>query len=665
MRVIPRPRPHLSPISKRETAKQANNSTMKIPFALLAASTIHTQQQLGGGDVVLAFSSSLAPLVTKKTTFNTAATELQSTTSLEEPLTSEASSTSNKIRPLHQNWFPVSITTALKLDRPNAIELLSQKLVLYQDNGSWTCLADRCSHRFAPLSEGRLISRSGDSSDTVNKEASTASSSCTSCSIQCAYHGWQFDSTGKCTTVPQNPSSSDKAQSVPKYPCREESGMVWVWADADSTTWDMAKSIPLPISPLVRRAYENYGADACFMRDLPYGMELLGENLLDLSHLPFSHHSVGGLDRNFGGELPLRMMSEQERITYAQWEEEFLDKDQKEEYAVPLHQAEVMNANDTDPIFIAIANRFPSGVSENANATISFYEPCHVRYRRERLPGTFGHVELFMSPTSAGKSRVFLWNTIYKPEEPVAAKTLKTRLAKLSPLAAIKKALLAKLMNPATSRAHSVAHLIFDGDGIFLNYQGNRMHESGLTFRDYSTPSSSDILLNSYRRYLDSAAKLSTKAAAKTVSYQSGDAYAGGILRSEMLDRYNSHTKNCKVCLQEMERNEKQRGLVNICKTALVGAGGASTAALIATLLPGKVLSKAIARAAAMSILASFLGYTGLSKKEAKLDPRYSRSNSKIMSTLKRIKSQYQLYRSPITINEALLYQVISSPLSK
>ncbi len=586
---------------------------MKIPFALLAISIHRIQNQLG--DV---HAYSLAPLFSKKTS-NTAATQLRST-SLEDPVTSSSSSleaSPNKIRPLHQNWFPVSITSALKSDRPNAIELLSQKLVLYQDNGSWTCLADRCSHRFAPLSEGRLVPKSDDG-NTVDK-ATPSSKSCTSCSIQCAYHGWEFDSTGKCTNVPQFPSSPDKAQPVPTFPCREDSGMIWVWADPDSSTWDMAESIPLPISPLVRRSYENYGADACFMRDLPYGVELLGENLLDLSHLPFSHHNVGGLDRKLGGELPLRMMSENERTSYAKWEEDFLDDDQKK-YAVPIHQAEVLNANDTDPVFLSIANRFPNSVSETANATISFFEPCHVRYRRERLTGTFGQVELFMSPTRGGKSRVFLWNTIYKPEEPPVAKTLKTRLAKLSPLAAIKKAVLAKLMNPATTRAHSVAHLIFDGDGIFLNYQGNRMYENDLTFRDYSTPSSSDVLLNAYRRYLDSAAKLSTKAAAKSVSYQNAAAYGNDITRSEMLDRYNSHTKFCNICLQDMERAEKKRDIVNICKTALVGAGGASTAALIAALLPGKALSKTVARAAVMSILASFLGYTGLSKQEAKLE---------------------------------------------
>jgi hypothetical protein len=38
----------------------------------------------------------------------------------------------------------------------------------------------------------------------------------------------------------------------------------------------------------------------CFMQDLPYGMELLGENLLDLSNLPFSHHFVWNAGLEYG-----------------------------------------------------------------------------------------------------------------------------------------------------------------------------------------------------------------------------------------------------------------------------------------------------------------------------------------------------------------------------
>lgn len=540
------------------------------------------------------------------------------------------------IRPLQNNWWPVSVVTSLQADRPNAIELLGQKLVLFRedggtnDQGEWQCLADQCAHRFAPLSEGRVVPKS----DSVGGD----SGGCASCTLQCAYHGWEFQGDGKCTKVPQQSTSSSvsiderKVSSVPSYPVREDSGMLWVWSNPDETTWNLANSIPLPISPLIRSTFEKFGGHACFMRDLPYGMELLGENLMDLAHLPFSHHSVGGLDREFGGELPLRVMSEQERVDYATWEKEFGNED----YSVPLYQVEVVNATQTDPILLLIANRFPSGVSDTASATISFFDACHVRYRREPTPGNFGHVELFMSPTGAGKSRVFLWNAFHRPAAPGPENpTLKSRLAKLSPIAALKKVLISKLMNPATVRSHSSSHFIFDGDGIFLHKQGDRMRRKSLSYRDYSTPSSCDVLLNSFRRYLDSAARLAMeqsesddpagigKAAATAVSFEgTGNGYSDSLPREELLDRYNSHTKHCAICSAELERCERKRSVYQTAKTALTGAGGASTVALLVGLAPGAALPASIGRLAGIGVASSIFGSMGLSKLKRNIDKK-------------------------------------------
>lgn len=182
----------------------------------------------------------------------------------------EGSSFSSSIRPLHQNWFPVSIITALQDDRPNAIELLGQKLVLFYDaeTSKWKCLADRCSHRFAPLSEGRVVPGS-----EINEKDTTAAASggCSGCTIQCAYHGWEFSTEGKCTRVPQQSPSQGgvdekRAAPVPAYPVREEAGMVWVWSNPDPNTWATAEDVVLPISPLVRKYHEKFGANACFMR---------------------------------------------------------------------------------------------------------------------------------------------------------------------------------------------------------------------------------------------------------------------------------------------------------------------------------------------------------------------------------------------------------------
>ena len=47
-------------------------------------------------------------------------------------------------------------------------------------------------------------------------------------------------------------------------------------------------------------SFSDRGTARGFQRDLPYGYELLGENLADISHLPFSHHSVGTLNRADG-----------------------------------------------------------------------------------------------------------------------------------------------------------------------------------------------------------------------------------------------------------------------------------------------------------------------------------------------------------------------------
>jgi pheophorbide a oxygenase len=184
----------------------------------------------------------------------------------------EASNSDCKIRPLHQNWWPVTATYALDPSRPNPVELLSMKLVLFRNSaGEWKCLQDRCAHRFAPLSEGRIVETKG-------------GKSC----LQCAYHGWEFGDDGSCQKVPQAESLNTKP--VQPYPVRVEAGMVFVWADPDTS----GDSIPIPTFPLLDQWVEARGENSCFMRDLPYGYELLAENLLDLAHLPFSHHGVGG-----------------------------------------------------------------------------------------------------------------------------------------------------------------------------------------------------------------------------------------------------------------------------------------------------------------------------------------------------------------------------------
>jgi phenylpropionate dioxygenase-like ring-hydroxylating dioxygenase large terminal subunit len=525
----------------------------------------------------------------------------------------------DNLRPFHQNWWPVSALNALDTSKPNGLLVLGKHLVAVwnQADASWTVLDDRCSHRFAPLSEGRVL----------HPEAGSQAASC----VQCAYHGWQFESTtGQCTTVPQQPEKVNKARPVLSYPTRERAGLLWVWTDPATAT-TLSTTIPLPVDPLLDRYIDHVGNDAVYMRDLPYGMEILGENLVDLSHLPFAHHSVGGLTRDLGGELPTRMLSQSAKVDNAAWEKEYHSEDQ---IVLPTFQAEILEAAKHDPILKSVMARMKDPVgTDKWTCTVAYFNPGHVRYRRFRGPGTAFHVELFLCPTTQGRSRVFLYNIMeaFIPSKDEKKLTRKQRMmataAKPSTwVASAKMALIKKMFAPGRAAGHMIGHKIFDGDGIFLNKQGNRMKEGSLSFRDYSTPSSSDALLNAYRRYLDSVAAKTREAGLDEIadSVVGSAEYGDDARRSEMLDRYNTHTVNCPTCSTALKQTQAKKRRNKVLQTTLQGATGASLTGLATLVAITRVATissapRLIGIVAGMAT-ATCLGAIGASRSEGKLD---------------------------------------------
>ena len=86
-------------------------------------------------------------------------------------------------------WLPICSISALSGGKPMAlpsrIEVAGEKLAVWRGIGEndWSVVSDECPHRKAPLSQGRV--------DLV-----------TNC-LECPYHGWQFDTDGNCTKIPQ------------------------------------------------------------------------------------------------------------------------------------------------------------------------------------------------------------------------------------------------------------------------------------------------------------------------------------------------------------------------------------------------------------------------------------------------------------------------------
>eukprot|EP00775_Hariotina_reticulata_P005511 gene5511-5747_t len=174
----------------------------------------------------------------------------------------------------------VSGSCQLPADRPTANQLLGLPLVLWKDgHGQWQCFEDRCPHRLAPLSEGRLEPTTGN--------------------LMCSYHGWQFNGAGSCTSIPQigdsaahSTACASKRTCAIRYPCQVSQGLLWVWPDSSSA--DLAAVTSPALSG-------QYGADGWtllggewFSRDLEYGYDTLMENLFDPSHIPFAHHGIMG-----------------------------------------------------------------------------------------------------------------------------------------------------------------------------------------------------------------------------------------------------------------------------------------------------------------------------------------------------------------------------------
>ena len=157
--------------------------------------------------------------------------------------------------------------------QPVPVALMDRPLVLFRDaSGMAHALEDRCPHRNVPLSLGR-----------VHDDGR----------LECGYHGWRFDGSGRCTAVPALDDDLG-AVATPRdavaRPVRELDGVVWVWGSAEAAPHREPYRLPvLGDGPRV--------GEVVFQRDIDCTMHAALENALDVPHTAFLH---GGLFRKSG-----------------------------------------------------------------------------------------------------------------------------------------------------------------------------------------------------------------------------------------------------------------------------------------------------------------------------------------------------------------------------
>jgi phenylpropionate dioxygenase-like ring-hydroxylating dioxygenase large terminal subunit len=180
-----------------------------------------------------------------------------------------------------ESWYPVFYIEDLDKLNPTPFTLLDRDLVIWWDtqDGAWRAFDDRCPHRLARLSEGRIAE------DGL---------------LECPYHGWAFRGNGTCDRIPQQlpdaKAETSRRACVKSLPTAVEQGLLFIYPGTATT----AESTPIPLIPVPMAAGKP--TDGWVMlntfRDLPYDALTLMENVLDPSHLPFTHHNSVGKRSN-------------------------------------------------------------------------------------------------------------------------------------------------------------------------------------------------------------------------------------------------------------------------------------------------------------------------------------------------------------------------------
>ena len=167
---------------------------------------------------------------------------------------------------------------------PIGITRLGGKIVVWRDSkGEPHAVSDKCPHRGASLSQGKV----------------------TDDQLQCPFHGFEFDPSGKCILIPANGRTSipPKAMKAHAHPTREAFGFIWLW-------WGDARS-KYPELPWFDDLGEEEFAYSSFYAKWPVHYSRCIENQLDVIHLPFVHATTIGRGNRTLVDGPLTRMNDE------------------------------------------------------------------------------------------------------------------------------------------------------------------------------------------------------------------------------------------------------------------------------------------------------------------------------------------------------------------
>lgn len=165
-------------------------------------------------------------------------------------------------------WYMAAWSDEITQGRLVARKILGEPVVMFRKaDGTPAALQDRCPHRFAPLSMGRVLS--GDR-------------------VQCLYHGLELDAAGVCVHNPHGARNIPSRARVATYPVADRHQALWIWIGDQPP--DQAL---IPDFSVLDDVPEFCGTRLDSIH-IAADWRLIVDNLLDLSHTSFLHAGTLG-----------------------------------------------------------------------------------------------------------------------------------------------------------------------------------------------------------------------------------------------------------------------------------------------------------------------------------------------------------------------------------
>ncbi|KAF5843468.1 hypothetical protein DUNSADRAFT_15763 [Dunaliella salina] len=499
-------------------------------------------------------------------------------------------------------WMPASPTNMLDTAKPNKITLLGKDLVAWFDapSQSWEVVEDRCPHRFAPLSLGRIVDGQ----------------------LLCSYHGWRFGKGGECTDIPQLPPGPPKEAACKQkkacasaYPCTVSDGLLFVWMD-NSPEGLRASMLHKPYSSTAPSTFD------WIMVQNPNDYTYWLEQGMDPSHAPWLHHGIGGFEMNNATEMVSKAAPE---VTleggFTWWHEGYETRNRGMRasrqfippYAIETRYDKQATGAASTQAFTSLVVPVKPGVSRTM-------------FRFATIPNLTGAGTSSQAAEGSG------------PTQPQSAASQSPPPA-APPPAASSNTQRRGLGSLLFSFMGNVPHYVFmamelsDQDVMMMHEQEKRIQKAGLNRNDYALlASGADSGVASINRWIRMAGPPGPQWLQPEALHES----AKEVPLERLLDRRSRHVDFCATCQKGFQQ------VTRLCQvvTALAAAASTAAVALLTVMLHTASLNGEWALAAKQSggpaVVAAVLG-AGLAVAAAKL---WDFREDRFVSGLKRWKKK-------------------------